>query len=457
MAAGSRRIESQIVPCKCLLISTNRVMTPYPVYPLGVAHLLGALQQAGHEARHYDIMANGGLEPLAGVLAEFDPDLIGLSIRNLDTVDSTCPDAFMDPVRETMTFIRAHHGAPVVLGGPAFSIMPEAVLAYLEADYGVVGEGENLLPWLAGEIDAGRRPVERIFTTKADPSPWRPVCYDQGTVDFYLSWGGMLNVQTKRGCPYRCAYCSYPALEGKSYRFREPEAVAEEVIRAGREHGAQYIFFTDSVFNDIRGHYLEVAEALVRAGNTTPWCAFFRPQNLTPEGFELMKRAGLSAMEIGSDAASDETLAAMQKDFTFGEVEAANAMAVAAGVPCAHFIIFGGPGETRTTLARGLANVERLNNSVVLAFTGIRVLPGTAMHRRAIDDGVMAEDQPLLAPFFYFSPALPEAELDAALKEAWRGRLDRIYPSTVMEERITHLHRKGHVGAMWDMLVRRRR
>ncbi len=443
--------------CRCLLISTNRVTTPYPVYPLGVAHLLGALRAAGHEARHYDVMANAGLDGLAGLLADYNPELIGLSIRNLDTVDSTAPDAFMDPVQETMRFIRARHGAPVVLGGPAFSIMPEAVLAFLAADYGVVGEGENLLPWLAGELAAGRLPTEKILRSPADPCPWRPVVYDQPTADFYLAWGGMLNVQTKRGCPYRCAYCSYPTLEGKAYRFREPKQVAEEVIRAGREHGAKYIFFTDSVFNDVRGHYLEVAEALIQAGNTVPWCAFFRPQHLTGEGMALMKRAGLSAMEIGSDAGSDETLAAMQKDFTFAEVIAANEMAVAAGVPCAHFIIFGGPGETKATLAKGLANVEQLTNSVVFAFTGIRVLPGTAIHQRAIAEGVMAADQPLLAPFFYFSPELAEAELDATLKEAWRGRLDRIYPSSVMQERITHLHRKGHVGPLWDMLIRRRR
>jgi radical SAM superfamily enzyme YgiQ (UPF0313 family) len=418
---------------------------------------MGALRGAGHEARHFDVMTNGGLENLAGVLADFDPDLIGLSIRNLDTVDSTAPDAFMDPVAETMAFIRARHAAPVVLGGPAFSIMPESVLAFLAADYGVVGEGENLLPWLAGEIAAGRRPAEKILTGKNDPCPWRPVVYDQPTVDYYLAMGGMLNVQTKRGCPYRCAYCSYPALEGRTYRFREPGEVAEEVIRAGRDHGARYVFFTDSVFNDGRGHYLEVAEALIRGGNTVPWCAFFRPQNLDADGLALLKRAGLAAMEVGSDAASDETLAAMQKDFTFAEVLAVNELAAAAGVPCAHFLIFGGPGETRATLAQGLANVEQLENSVVFAFAGIRVLPGTAMHRRAIDDRVMAPDQALLAPYFYFSPELPAAELDATLKEAWRWRLDRVYPSSVMQERITHLHRKGHVGPMWDMLVRRRR
>ncbi|MFN2366288.1 MAG: lipid biosynthesis B12-binding/radical SAM protein [Desulfurivibrionaceae bacterium] len=440
----------------CLLVSTNRVVTPFPVYPLGVAHLMGALEEAGHRALHYDLLARGGLDGLAGILEERDFGLIGLSIRNLDTVDSTAPDAFMEGVIETVAFIRRYSRAPLVLGGPAFSIMPETILELLQADYGVVGEGEEMLPWLAGELAAGRRPAEKILRSKSGGAQWRKVVYDQTVADHYLAWGGMLNVQTKRGCPYRCSYCSYPVLEGRTYRCREPEEVAAEVIRVGTEYGAKCIFFTDSVFNDARGHYLEVAEALVRAGNKTPWCGYFRPQNLSAEGLALLKRSGLSAMELGTDAATETTLAGLRKDFTFDEVLRVNELAVEQEIPCAHFVIFGGPDETAQTVAEGLANIEKLHNSVVFAFTGIRILPGTAMHRRAIDDGVMAAEQPLLAPFFYFSPHLKEEELDRTIKEAWRGRLDRVYPSSELQERVTRLHSKGHVGPMWDKLVRKR-
>jgi len=441
----------------CLLLSTNRVVTPFPVYPLGVAHLMGALEEAGHRARHYDLLAQGGLNALAEVLQDQDFGLIGLSIRNLDTVDSTAPDAFMEGVIETVEFIRLYSKAPLVLGGPAFSIMPETIMELLKGDYGVVGEGEEMLPWLAGELAAGRKPAEKILRSKPGGAKWRKVVYDQTIADHYLAWGGMLNIQTKRGCPYRCSYCSYPVLEGKTYRCREPEEVAAEVMRVGKEYGAKCIFFTDSVFNDVRGHYLEVAEALVRAGNKTPWCGYFRPQNLTADGLALLKRSGLSAMELGTDASSDTTLAGLRKDFNFEEVIRVNELAADQEVPCAHFVIFGGPDETRKTLTEGLANIEKLRNTVVFAFTGIRVLPGTGMQQRAIDDGVMTADQPLLEPFFYFSPHIKEEELDAALKEAWRGRFDRIYPSSELQERVTHLHRKGHVGPMWDMLIRRRR
>ena len=441
----------------CLLISTNQVVTPFPVYPLGVAHLMGALEAAGHRPYHYDLLAREGLAGISAVIEERQPDLIGLSIRNLDTVDSTAPEAFLGGVADVAAIIRSCTKAPLVVGGPAFSIMPEKIMDLLQADYGIVGEGEVLLPQLADELYVGHKPAEKIMRSKTGKTVWPKVVYDQPTADYYLARGGMLNIQTKRGCPYRCSYCSYPVLEGKNYRFRDPEEVASDVMRVSRDHGAKYIFFTDSVFNDKKGHYLEVAEALIKAGNTTPWSGYFRPQNLTDEGLALMKRAGLGAMELGTDATSDATLVGLQKDFSFAEVIRANELALSHDIPCAHFVIFGGPEETEATLDEGLANIEKLDNTAVFAFTGIRVLPGTAMHQRAIDDGVMTEDQALLEPFFYFSPHIDREYLDRKIKDAWGGRFDRIYPSSDLQKRVTHLHSKGHIGPMWDMLVPRRR
>ena len=440
----------------CLMVSTNRVVIPFPVYPLGVAHLVGALEEAGHRVTHYDLLAQDGLAGLAEIFEDLDPDLIGLSIRNLDTVDSTAPGTFMEGVIETVEFVRRYSRAPLVLGGPAFSIMPETIMDLLKADYGIVGEGEKLLPWLAAELAAGRKPLQKILRSRQDETVWPKVVYDQEIADHYLAWGGMLNIQTKRGCPYRCSYCSYPVLEGKAYRFRNPEEVAEEVMRVSAEYGAKSIFFTDSVFNDVQGHYLEVAEALVRAGNKTPWCGYFRPQHLTAEGLSLMKRAGLIAMELGTDGGCNTTLAGLQKDFTFDDVIRTNELAVSQNVPCAHFLIFGGPDETAQTLAEGLANIEKLKNTVVFAFAGIRVLPGTAMHRRAIDDGVLAPDQSLLEPVFYFSPHIDEQEIDRTIRAAWRGKFDRIYPPSELQDRVTHLHSNGHVGPLWDKLITRR-
>jgi radical SAM superfamily enzyme YgiQ (UPF0313 family) len=437
---------------RCLLISTNQVTVPYPVYPLGIAHLVGALEDAGHTATHVDLMAHGGLAALGEHVANGSPDLVGLSLRNLDMVDSTVPDTFLADFAAVVEVVRGRSTAPVVLGGPAFSLMPEEIRERLGAEYGIAGEGESLLPWLADRVAEGAAPPPCVLTGPPAPDPWRPVVYDRTAAAYYLRRGGMLNIQTKRGCPFRCDYCSYPHLEGHRLRVREPEAVAAEVARVSRELGARYIFFTDAVFNDPAGHYLEVAEALVRAGNRTPWCAFFRPSHLTSEAIALMKRAGLAAMELGSDAATDDTLAGLHKGFDFAEVIATNEAARKAAVPCAHFLIFGGPGEDDGTLREGLKNVECLAETVVFAFAGIRILPHTAIHRRAIADGVIGRDRSLLTPAYYFSPAIEPTRLDATLRAAWANRVDRIYPCSEVQGRIDFLHGQGYVGPLWDLM-----
>ncbi|MEN8140729.1 MAG: lipid biosynthesis B12-binding/radical SAM protein [Thermodesulfobacteriota bacterium] len=445
---------------RCLLISANQVKIPYPVYPLGAACVLAALRDQGHEASHFDLLADGGLSTLAERLSQGPYDLIGVSIRNLDSVDSADPQEYLSDVAKLVELIRQKSKAPVVLGGPAFSIMPRKLLDFFQADYGVVGEGEKLLPWLADEIACGRPPAEKIFSSKPSQQPsWTKPAFTKEAAAFYTEHGGMLGIQTKRGCPHACAYCSYPTIEGRQMRYREPEEVADEVARLHRDFGARYIFFTDSVFNDSKGHFLEVAEALIRQGNQVPWSAYFRPQNMESDQLQLLKRAGLAAIELGTDGVTDTTLTALNKKFTFADVLAINQRVLAAEIPCAHFIMFGGPEETSATVRLGLENIEKLGKTVVFAFVGIRILPSTAIYDRAVADGIISGDQALLKPTFYFSPQVSQTQITDLVKESFGNRLDRIYPCSDFEERITMLHKMGHAGPLWDLVLggRRRR
>ncbi len=446
-----RRLHSAL---KCLLVSANRAVVPYPVYPLGTAHLTGALEQAGHEVRLYDVLAMEGLSGLKRELRDFSPALVGISIRNIDNVDSADPVSFIDDVRQVMEVIRKHCDAPVVIGGPAFSIFPEKFMEALGADYGVTGQGEMILNELAACIEAGRPPAPGIIRSRTDETQWFPVQYNHNAVSYYTAAGGMLNLQTKRGCPFRCTYCSYPLIEGRRIRYREPEEVASDAARLVEELGAKYLFFTDAVFNDPAGHYLLVAEALIRAGNTTPWCAFFRPSGLTRENLMLLKRAGLAGMELGTDGTTDETLDGFGKGFTFEDVETCTTTAHTLGIPCAHFCMFGGPGETRETISHGIDNLERLPASVVFAFAGIRILPGTAIYDMAVEQGIITQSQDLFEPAFYYASGLNFQTIDSRIRSEWGGRLDRIYPCSVIYEQIGRLHQRGYTGPLWDILVR---
>lgn len=440
----------------CLLISANKMASPYPVYPIGIAHLAGALLAAGHTVQHVDILADGGTENLQKLLNNETFDVVGISLRNIDTVDSSNAKGLLHHINEVIQIVRQSTRAPVVLGGPGFSIMPAELLDFLGGDYGIVGEGESAFPELIDKISNGNLIKGKLFQGKIDHNPWhRPVFYNHIT-RYYLRHGGMLNVQTKRGCSHQCNYCSYPTIEGRTMRYRDPKEIAEEVQRLNREHNARYIFFTDGVFNDNAGHYLRVAEELVRIGNQVPWCAFFRPQYLTREKMQLLKRSGMSSMEFGTDAASDTTIAGLNKGFTFDEVLTANELAVAESIPCAHFIMFGGPGETEATVSEGLDNLSRLPSSVVFAYAGIRIFPGTQLHQMAITDGIITGNQALLEPEFYFSPHVSKDFIEPELQRSFKGRIDRIFLYDKMEETIKALHQMGHDGPVWDGLILRK-
>lgn len=441
---------------RCLLIATNKVQNPYPVYPLALACLAGALTEAGHEVEQFDCLgeADNIRESLQERIARFSPELIGLSIRNLDSEDSTRPESFLKGVMPIMQVVRECTSSPVVIGGAAFSLMPERIMALLQPEFGIVGEGEELIVRLADQLSTNAAPEEKILRSCPSDNPWKPLSFDREISSFYLRRGGILNVQTKRGCPYGCAYCSYPLLEGKQIRYREPEEVADDVMRLQKDYAARYIFFTDSVFNDPGDRYLEICQALIRCGNKVPWTGYFRPARMQSESMELMKHAGLDAMEVGTDCGCDTTLAGVNKGFTFDDVLYFNDLAAGFKIPTAHFIMFGGPEENRATVRESLTNLQRLDPAVLIAFTGIRIIPKTGIHNRAIAEGVIQKDQDLLEPTYYFSPQIRPSEINDLIQQSWGNRPDRICPGASDNGRIALFHNKGATGPIWDKIIR---
>jgi len=439
---------------KCLLISANTVTVPYPVYPLGMAHVAGALQDAGHCVHQHDVLVDGIGPALSERLRDFAPDLVGISIRNIDTVDSTDLRFFLGDALNCTNSVRAHTDAPIVVGGSGFTIFPREIMETLDADFGIVGEGETAICRLATDIETGEVPSRgTLLIGEPITTPmWPTVSYDQHIASFYAKHGGMMNIQTKRGCPFRCGYCSYPTLEGNIYRHRDPKEVAAEVTRLHRDCGARYIFFADSVFNDATGHFLEIAEELIRQRNPLPWAGYFRPKGLTAEIMALLKRSGLHAIEFGTDATSDRTLSGMGKKFTMSDVYQSQAVASGAGVASSHFVIFGGPGETQATLNEGIANMERLGDAVVFGFSGIRILPNTPIHAQAVREGIVRDDQDILPPIYYYSPEVEPNDIQRQLRTAWHANPRRIFPVLNSSERIAPLHKMGFIGPLWDKI-----
>lgn len=417
------------------------------------------MRSHGHEVLEWDFLAEGeSIEGLLEFVRGRMPDVIGISMRNIDNCNYRNAISYTQFYHDLVKALRSCTRSPIVLGGPGYSLFPETLLEKVGGDYGIAGEGEVVFSRLVEDLASGRTPEAKILKSENPlrgeeiAAPARNPKY----VEFYLKHGGMLNIQTKRGCPLRCAYCSYPSLEGRSYRYRPPSSVADEIEMLVEKHGMDYYFIADSVYNDPSGHYLEITREIVRRGISVPWMAYFKPDTFLPENIELLKASGLKAVEWGTDCSTDRTLKGMDKHFSWGDVVESNRMFSSAGISCAHFIIFGGPDETRATVKEGLSNIARLENCVVFAATGVRVIPGTPIQKRAINEGLLSADNDLIEPFFYFSKDVTSEYLDSAIKESFGSRMDRVYPFEKDVDKVRAFHKMGYRGPVWDMLLGRK-
>ena len=128
---------------RILFLSPNQCRLVFLPLPLGLASVVASVAPE-HEVRVLDFMFLD--DPLAQVdrtVGEFRPDLIGISVRNIDNQDSVHPEAYFPRVKELVDHLKELGPAPVVLGGAGFSVAPREFMEFTGADFGLVGEGEE--------------------------------------------------------------------------------------------------------------------------------------------------------------------------------------------------------------------------------------------------------------------------------------------------------------------------
>ncbi|RLC09453.1 MAG: B12-binding domain-containing radical SAM protein [Deltaproteobacteria bacterium] len=448
---------------KILLISANTLTSPYPVYPLGLDYVANAIG-ADHQVKIADMNDVGNYDSLGNIIRHFSPDIIGMSLRNADNTDTSDPRGFVGNYQELTAAIREYSDARLVLGGSGFTIFPAEFMKVLKADYGIIGEGERLallLNALEKQEDVANIPGVITRDTEAHiPAPWdnsyfRNFDPESSHLRFYLRKGGMLNLQTKRGCQFKCIYCTYPHIEGKTLRCIPPNEVAETGLRL-QNAGAKYFFVTDSAFNADYSHSIEVARAFIKAGVSVPWGAFFTPTNPPEDYYRILADAGLTHVEFGTDSLSDAILASYGKPFRADHVFNAHQSATDAGLYVAHYFLLGGPGENEYSLNETLSGVDKLDKSVLFFFCGMRIYPYTAIYDIAMKAGQISEGRNLLNPLFYQSESVHSEVIIQRVGEQAKGHINWIIGSGGEKNAkiLSRMYERGHYGPLWEHLIR---
>jgi radical SAM superfamily enzyme YgiQ (UPF0313 family) len=415
---------------KLLLVSANRERDPYPVFPIGLACLAGPLASAGHELAVLDLCFEADpSQAISLALAEHQPAAVVISLRNLDNVTWPGTRSYLAGVRDIVALCQAR--AVTIIGGSGFSLLRLEVLAGVGAYYGVAGEGEEVLPLLLACIESGADASDLPGVVVAGATSFVPprlisALYPPDRSLFnvarYHSEGGMANLQTKRGCPFSCTYCTYPHLEGRVMRLRPVEDVLAEIRTLVHDFGVSYLYFVDDIFNYPPDFASTLCRAMAAEKLPVNWSAFINPDFITQGLMEEMLAAGCDAVEFGSDSGSPQMLKNLRKSFTVEDLRRASHLCRDLGMDFAHYMLFGGPGESRETILESFALMDELEPTAVIAMTGLRIYPNTALHRTAIDEGIMQASTSLLEPVFYISPLIQDFFADLITSEAMKRR-----------------------------------
>ena len=418
---------------KVLLIATNQAdrfmdrMVVRPV-PIGLAYLAASVDEEKHTLKVLDLMfADDAVAEVADAVSEFQPDLIGLSIRNLDNQSSLNPVWNLPAVRDIIKRIQQLSRAKTLVGGPAFSILPAECLEYVDADLGIAGDAAEAFAMLVECLDTGGNYREIPGIVYRDGVNGGDVVVSEGrfTSDFHRAPRlDLLDMRAYNGSGFgvgvvtKLAQSYYPTTGadygGGDWRIREPQEVVDEIRALDDDFGINKVFFIDSGFNIPAEHAKATCQAIIDAGLRVRWNSYIRPsEDADAELMTLMKKSGCSLALMaeggrGGDGLGDrldglERMAGLSRD---------------AGLPFTMNITFGEPGETKAAVERKLDFLKRVEAVFTVLRVGTRVLPNTAVAQTALREGLIESESELMRPTFYIDAGVRGWLADRLREEA---------------------------------------
>ncbi len=454
--------------------------SPYPVPPLGLCMIAANLENR-YEVKVYDGVFDEG-KSLPQLVGAFAPDFVGFSIRNIDDVVADREIYYISDILDRFILpVKSITNVPIIIGGSGFSIFPEALMDLTKADYGVVGEGEDIFPVLLDRIVEGK-PVDDLpnlltagrkhVTSGSRPGfslhPPSVFAEIDRRIDFapYLA-KGVYSIQTKRGCSHGCIYCTYPVIEGRTFKTRTASSVADEIEQAHKRLGFITFEFVDSTFNDPKGHAEAICREIIRRKLKVRLRTMgMNPRHCSEELFELMMHAGFAQIDATPDTASPRMLKTMKKGFNLDEIVEMATLIRKFNLPTMWFFLFGGPGEDRSTFNETVDFIRSYISPEDLVYlnAGLRIYPNTPLCHTAIREGRIKPDESILyPPVYYYSAALPKKELEQCIRETAQlfhnciPALETAPPKEMIGEAVAKKNREGLTEPMFRTLLAIRR
>jgi len=317
-----------------------------------------------------------------------EADLVGIS-----ALTSLAPRAYQI-AKEVK---RIAENAIIVMGGPHVTVLPEEALL-AGADFAVRHEGEQtlveLIRFLRGDGNKGLSAIQGLSYRDQEVirhNPDRPFLQNLDGIppaNFSLIEKAekinMMPIQTSRGCPFNCEFCSVSEMFGRKVRYRSPENVVREIksIKSGK-----HIFVVDDNFSANRLRTKALLETMKSAGINRSWSTQERVSVAQEEEIlKLMRETGCERLYQGIESFNAEVLKEWKKGQLPEEIRQAVSILHRHGFSIHGMFVLGGDADTLQTIEQTIVEAMRCKIDTAQFFTLVPP-PGTKLYQRLEAEG----------------------------------------------------------------------
>ena len=410
----------QEIEMRVLLVATNRYdrvnnrMNAQPM-PIGLAYIAGHLDHERHQVKVIDLMfADDYLAEIEQTVREFQPHVVGISLRNLSNHSYLNTQWALPITKDVIDRIREHSNATIIVGGPAFSLLPKQCFEFLKPDLGVAGDAGETFAEVCNRIEIGERPVYElpgvVYAQDGGVALNEGLCVsafasrprlDDLEMDKYRNAGFGIGVLTKLGSFSYPTPASTAGMTDADFRVIRPiDEVVDEVKELWEKYQLRKVFFVDNGFNFPLDHAKSLCSALIEADIGVRWNTCLASFNCDAELVRLMRDAGCALVLMGNRGGDPHDGLGSMEEQMEAQLEVPR-LCEEGGLHYTVARTFGEPGETRESVEHKLDFLRRVNPALANLRVGVSIMPGTDVAALALEEGLISDESELIEPTFY--------------------------------------------------------